>query len=214
MSALQEYLFAQERRHPHGGRPRKPPREAPKPQHKNEKPQESETKKEVERLRKIAMLDNLTGIGNRRLFDLNFSSKLNELSRFKISFALLFADIDKFKLFNDQYGHPVGDRVIKMIANTISENIRSIDSVCRWGGEEYVILLSNVNKEQMIFTAEKLRNLISASSFAHRNSVIRAAVSIGAVFVNKKSSKAALLRKADKLMFKCKSAGGNCVTAG
>lgn len=91
-------------------------------------------KQRIEGLEKLALLDQVTKVGNRRFAEMNLHSRLEESNRFNWQFGVLFADIDDFKKINDIYGHTVGDKVLKMVANTLSNNLRAFDIVCRWGG--------------------------------------------------------------------------------
>jgi diguanylate cyclase (GGDEF)-like protein len=166
----------------------------------------------LEELRKMALLDPLTGIGNRRFVETGLSSKFNELQRYGWKFGLLFIDIDHFKEVNDLYGHEAGDLVLKMVSGTLINNSRSSDFVGRWGGEEFAATIANVTGEELLCIAQKYRVLVGESSFPAGKDKINVTVSIGATLVRPDDSSETLLKRADKLMYRSKLSGRNCVT--
>lgn len=89
--------------------------------------------KEIEELRQEVYLDQLTGVGNRKYADMNMQKCMDEFISLNIPFSVIFLDIDNFKKFNDNYGHNIGDQVLKMVGKTISNILRRLDVVCRWG---------------------------------------------------------------------------------
>jgi diguanylate cyclase (GGDEF)-like protein/PAS domain S-box-containing protein len=163
----------------------------------------------VEELEKIALLDPLTRIGNRRYGDLSLTARLNELERYGWSFGVLFMDIDYFKKVNDFYGHDVGDRILRIVATTMINGTRSSDIVSRWGGEEFVALLPHVDAEQLKNVAEKIRLLVEKSSISVEGRNIEVTISIGATLAHKNDTADTLIKRADELMYKSKSEGRN-----
>jgi diguanylate cyclase (GGDEF)-like protein/PAS domain S-box-containing protein len=95
-------------------------------------------------LEQLAMVDALTGVPNRRFLEMTLSSRLAELRRYAVPFVVAFADIDHFKRVNDDNGHDVGDEVLRMVAKTLSGNVRSSDTLARFGGEEFVLVLNHM----------------------------------------------------------------------
>jgi diguanylate cyclase (GGDEF)-like protein len=114
----------------------------------------------------MALLDPLTKLGNRRYGQMNLSGKLREFKRYGWPFGVLFIDIDKFKAVNDTYGHDAGDRVLRLVAATIRNGLRSSDVVVRWGGEEFVAIVASVDEEKLRHVGEKLRVLVERSSIS------------------------------------------------
>ena len=112
----------------------------------------------IEKLRKLALIDPLTGLANRRYLEKVLESKTEEMKRYGLAFGLLFIDIDHFKEVNDQYGHDMGDKVLWAVARNMSTVVRSSDIVGRWGGEEFIGVILNVNSEQLQVVAEKIRS--------------------------------------------------------
>jgi diguanylate cyclase (GGDEF)-like protein/PAS domain S-box-containing protein len=163
----------------------------------------------IEELEKIALLDPLTRIGNRRYGDLNLTARLNELERYGWHFGVLFVDIDYFKKVNDLYGHDVGDRVLRMVATTIINGTRSSDTVSRWGGEEFMILLPHVDAKQLKDVAEKIRLLVEKSSISVEGKNVEVTVSIGAALAHKDDTIETLMKRVDEFMYKSKSEGRN-----
>jgi diguanylate cyclase (GGDEF)-like protein/PAS domain S-box-containing protein len=170
------------------------------------------TRKKVSRLEQTVLLDPLTGIGNRRFIEMRMQSALSEFQQHRIPLATLFIDIDHFKDVNDRQGHTIGDRVLCMIADTLQINIRKDDTVARWGGEEFVVLLAGVDREDAVNAAEKLRVLIETSTLPLGSQEVRVSVSIGVATARFEDDQASLLRRADQNMYQSKLAGRNRVS--
>lgn len=163
-------------------------------------------------LRQLSLLDPLTEIGNRRFLEQQLMARLNEQDRYGWRVGVLFVDIDHFKEINDRNDHIVGDRVIRMVARTLVNGIRSFDVVGRWGGDEFVVLIVNVDEEQLHAVGEKLRRLIESSGFTEGGETIRVTVSVGGVLATVDESAEAVIRRADRFMLASKTAGRNRVT--
>lgn len=169
----------------------------------------------INSLEKVALIDSLTGIPNRRYIEMNITARLNEMSRFGWKFGLLFIDIDNFKKVNDTYGHENGDNVLKMVANTISRNSRANDIIGRWGGEEFICLVVNVNKKQIYSVAEKFRMLIEQSGVTVKGgNLVRVTISVGGTIVKLNDDDKSLIERADSFMYESKKSGKNLVTIG
>lgn len=168
----------------------------------------------MEQLKEAALLDALTETGNRRYAEMRINAAIAELNMHDLSFGLLFLDIDDFKSVNDSYGHQVGDRVLKMVANTLRSNIRSYDFVGRWGGDEFLVVLVNVNSRGLLAIAQKLHALVGASKLNIHNDDIQVTASMGATLARKQDTMAKLIQRADRLMYQSKSGGRNRITAG
>ena len=104
--------------------------------------------------------DQLTGLFNRQKFNEIFKKEIKREKRYENSLSLILFDIDDFKNFNDDFGHQVGDKVLKIIAKLSLENIREHDSICRWGGEEFLILLPQTPKDGAVNVAQKIRKAL------------------------------------------------------
>ncbi|MBN1621355.1 MAG: sensor domain-containing diguanylate cyclase [Endomicrobiales bacterium] len=168
----------------------------------------------IEELKKLILFDTLTEIGNRKYIDMNLYTRFAELERYNMPFGILFIDLDDFKKINDKYGHEIGDRVLKMTAQTMIKNIRPFDIIGRWGGEEFIAIFVNVNEEQLISIANKLRLLVGESVLTTPSQIIRTTVSMGATLAKKDDKIETIIGRTDQLMYKSKNAGKNRVTLG
>jgi diguanylate cyclase (GGDEF)-like protein/PAS domain S-box-containing protein len=167
---------------------------------------------ELKRLKNLALNDELTGVGNRRFGKMKLEACFNQFARYNWDFGILFLDIDHFKNFNDQFGHDAGDVVLKAIAQTISSNIRSFDAVSRWGGEEFIVTVLNVDEKKLKGIAEKLRILIRESYIDLVGSRVQVSVSVGATVCRSGDTVDSLITRADELMYKSKQSGRDKVT--
>ncbi len=166
---------------------------------------------EVEKLQKEVFRDVLTGIGNRRFVEVNLQNFLQGCKEHNVHFGLLFVDIDFFKKVNDTYGHIIGDEVLKMIAKTLANGLRYVDVPCRWGGDEFVLLLPNLDKEGLTGLAERLRMLIENSWLDHNGEQIRVTASFGGTISRPSDSADSILERVDKQVYLSKESGRNCI---
>jgi diguanylate cyclase (GGDEF)-like protein/PAS domain S-box-containing protein len=174
----------------------------------------SATSAALERLadvEKLAFIDSLTGLANRRFAEITLKARLEELQRYGWNFSVVFIDIDNFKDVNDQYGHGVGDEVLKTVAKTLQNSVRTFDVVSRWGGEEYVAIIANVDAEKLVSMSNRCRALVQ-QSVAAVSPVVHVTISLGATIARLDDTAASLIERADALMYKSKAAGKNCVT--
>lgn len=167
----------------------------------------------IKELEQLALLDTLTRIGNRRYIEMQLRSRLNEYERFGWQFGILFIDIDYFKKINDHFGHNVGDSVLKMVANVLIKNSRSFDLVGRWGGDEFIVMVPNVNDSQLYTIAHKFKNLIAFSDLKINSAVINITVSVGATLSQPKDTLKTIIKRADRLMYESKNNGRDRVAA-
>jgi diguanylate cyclase (GGDEF)-like protein/PAS domain S-box-containing protein len=168
----------------------------------------------IEELQRMALLDSLTGVGNRRYAEMNLNFRLAEMDRYGWTFGALFIDLDNFKDINDAHGHEVGDTILKMAAKTLSNSLRSFDTVCRWGGEEFVAIIVNVDSERLHTVCEKLRIMVEQSSIALNGQSVGITISIGGTIADSRDDMQSLISRADELMYRSKSAGRNRATIG
>jgi len=158
----------------------------------------------------LATHDPLTGLSNRLLLNDRLEHAINHANRFNQCIAVIFCDLDDFKPINDTYGHSVGDEVLKEIASAFREILRKEDTICRFGGDEFVILIEELKSfEYLQGILEKLR-AISERIFIIDNIRLQVGMSIGAsLYPNDASSPEMLLDRADKAMYKAKHSGKN-----
>ncbi len=179
----------------------------------SETPDRSSALDKINNLELQAFSDPLTGLANRRYMENILESHLEELNRINFSFGILFIDIDNFKATNDRYGHEVGDKVLQVMSRTLKESLRAIDEAARWGGEEFIVSISNVNRAQLYQAAERIRMLVTKSKIPlPEEHEIDATVSIGATVATEKDTVSSLVKRADRLMYQSKEAGRDKVT--
>ncbi len=158
-----------------------------------------------------ASKDALTGVNNRVTFDNALSREVNVAHRYGSPFTLLCIDIDYFKSVNDGYGHVAGDIILKNIADMIVDSVRSSDVVFRYGGEEFVVLLSNTHLQGANLLAERIRVLASQIDHAYQDKIISVTLSVGVAELLRKESSAELFNRADEALYLAKNAGRNAV---
>jgi diguanylate cyclase (GGDEF)-like protein/PAS domain S-box-containing protein len=168
----------------------------------------------LENLKVLAMKDQLTSLANRRYTEIFLDAKMQELDKLGIPFGIAFMDIDKFKVFNDTYGHEVGDQVLKMVSKTIGGIIRATDLIGRWGGEEFVAIFSGVNEKELWMLSEKIRMLVENSALEIEGKELQVSISLGCTVVTEKCSLESAVKKADDLMYESKEKGRNRTTIG
>jgi diguanylate cyclase (GGDEF)-like protein/PAS domain S-box-containing protein len=167
----------------------------------------------VEELQRKVFLDPLTGLANRRYIDTGLPARFDEMIRYGWQFGVIMMDIDRFKSVNDRHGHDVGDEALKMVARTLLNSSRSSDIVGRWGGEEFVAVLSNVTSLRLRKSAERHRMLVERSSLRTETGPINVTISAGATIALPGDTPRTLLKRADRLMYESKDRGRNCVTS-
>ena len=169
----------------------------------------------IRKLQQTAFLDPLTAIGNRRHLESRLKVSMVNYHESQLPFGVLFCDIDHFKNLNDTYGHNLGDKVLRMIAQTLRANIRDTDTMGRWGGEEFVVILQDVDTESLLKIGEKLLNLVRESHLTLPDKrILSATISIGGTLVRKNDTIDSIVDRADRLMYQSKANGRNRVTIG
>ena len=163
------------------------------------------------KLEELWMIDQLTGLYNRSKLDELFEAELKRANRYGIHFSLLFIDIDHFKQINDIHGHMVGDDVLCAVAKQLKENVRDVDVLGRWGGEEFMLILPNTNQSEALILAEKLRNIIKAHLFPP---VSHLTISIGISSYITGFDADELFKRADDALYRAKAKGRDRVELG
>lgn len=163
-----------------------------------------------EELKKLATIDFLTGIYNRHHFHTILEFHLEKHLRYKDlhPFAILMMDLDHFKQINDQYGHLIGDEVLKEFANVIKNNIRKSDFFARWGGEEFILLVPEIDKEKVLLFGKKLLKLIE-NHFKNHSKLPPLTVSIGITMFQENDTMKSLVERADQSLYLAKERGRN-----
>jgi len=163
---------------------------------------------------RLATTDGLTGVLNRRTFNLQLQSRLREALRYNRPLSLVLLDVDHFKKVNDTYGHPAGDVVLRGIAALAQKQARETDIVARYGGEEMALILPETDAQGAHAIAERIRNAAASGTHATEQGNIQVTVSIGlATWPGPGDSAEELLEAADKALYRAKQAGRNRVAA-
>lgn len=163
-------------------------------------------------LQELAVRDSLTGLYNRRYLDETLEREVSRARREGIPLSLVMLDIDYFKRVNDTYGHQVGDEVLRMLAATLSADVRAEDVACRYGGEEFLILLPNMPLETAMLRAEAWRAAVERLAIAHGDFVLTFTISLGvSAYPDHGKTPDDLTRCADQALYKAKREGRNRV---
>jgi len=177
------------------------------------------TQKELElvnhKLEHLAMYDQLTGLANRRNFDETLDRQFNLAKRNKVALTVIICDIDFFKIYNDSYGHQKGDDCLADVAKVIGSIAeRPTDKACRYGGEEFTLILPDTNLQGGLAIAEKLRQAVFDENILHEGSKVASYVTLSlglATYTGQFHSMDELLKAADNALYRAKENGRNCV---
>ncbi|WP_428353450.1 diguanylate cyclase [Methyloprofundus sp.] len=160
------------------------------------------------RLRHLSLTDKLTSINNRMKLDQQLDEVMHMAKRYQHEFSVILIDIDHFKNINDEHGHLIGDYALKTLAQLMLRNIRAVDTLGRWGGEEFLIICPGQTEQGGRLLAEKLRNIIDQYAFEFFSHL---SCSFGVAAYAKDPSVNALLKRADAALYKAKNQGRNQV---
>ncbi len=159
----------------------------------------------------MAIRDALTGLYNYGYFKEALHYEVEKSRRYKTPLSLLFLDIDDFKRVNDTLGHLKGDKIMRQVAAILKKGIRQADLLCRYGGDEFVMLLSQTPPDQAMVLAERLRQRIAQSSMNRLEQGLKITVSIGVAGLEPEMSTESLIKEADEAHYRAKQAGKNRV---
>lgn len=165
------------------------------------------------RLEQMATTDKLTGAANRHVFQLVFTQIVGNARRRNESVALVCLDIDNFKDINDSHGHQVGDGVLRQFTEVISSVIRESDTLCRWGGDEFLVLMSGCNARQAAEVAEKIRRVVEERSFSFNGDDVRLSISVGVTEVAMDDGMESAVSRADQALYQAKESGRNRIAS-
>ncbi|MFH1269564.1 MAG: GGDEF domain-containing protein [Candidatus Omnitrophota bacterium] len=165
-------------------------------------------------VQELSIIDTLTNSFNRRHYLERFNEEMERSKKFSYKFCCLMIDIDYFKSFNDRYGHIVGDAILRELSRTIQGNIRQIDLMCRYGGEEFSIILSETEKAAARFAAERIRSAVQDKHIRVYDEELKITVSIGiSAYPDDGKDITKLIDAADSALYRAKQAGRNMVFA-
>jgi len=172
----------------------------------------SSLKTQLEETKSQLLRDSLTGLYNRVAYEDRFQVEVNRSRRTKSPLCLAMLDIDFFKKINDNYGHDVGDRVLRSFSELIQTRIRKTDMFARIGGEEFVLMMPDTPANLALLLVNELRETISKCKFHYNDTSFFVTVSIGIVELHEDDDPEGILIKADKALYKSKENGRNCCT--
>lgn len=164
-----------------------------------------------EQVKSMAIRDALTGLYNYGYFKEALHDEVEKSRRYKIPLSLLFLDIDDFKQVNDTLGHLRGDKILRQVATILKRGIRQADLLCRYGGDEFVMLLSQTPPDQAMMLAERLRQGVAQSSVNRLEQRCKVTVSIGVAGLEPEMRMEDLIKEADEALYRAKQAGKNRV---
>jgi diguanylate cyclase (GGDEF)-like protein/PAS domain S-box-containing protein len=174
---------------------------------------QTEARRKTESMKRLAFLDHLTQLPNRRFVEMSLNTALAEFQVHKDPLGVLAFDLDKFKAINDSYGHECGDRALQEVAKTVVGALRPTDIVGRWGGDEFVAILRNVDHEILTSLAKRCVLMAARISLPSGDGAsISLSISVGATLAHPGESGAELIRRADGLMYQSKMGGRNRAT--
>lgn len=166
--------------------------------------------RELNKQQSESRTDSLTGLANRRAFDEEMTRRHAEASRKGSALSLLMADIDHFKGLNDTHGHPAGDEVLRIVGRQLKETCRGMDLPCRYGGEEFAIILPATDLQEAQWAAERVRLGIESLTVKIDDKKLKVTVSIGVAELVNKEGISQLVRRCDQALYQSKDAGRNC----
>ncbi len=174
----------------------------------------SALQRDVEAIQAEAMRDALTGVANRATFDRSLVMHMEEAMETGAPLTLLLGDIDKFKIFNDTWGHQTGDQVLRLVADVMNNNVKGQDLLARYGGEEFAVVLPETSLENAKMLANRIREAVQSRRLKKRRTNEDLGVvtmSIGVAQFDENDSMETLVERADKCLYAAKNAGRNCV---
>ncbi len=166
----------------------------------------------AQELRKMGLIDPLTELGNKAYLEAQIMLKLDEMNKHHFPLGILLIDIDHFNAANEAHGTVVGDKILRMVARTLANNIRFYDIVGRWAGEQYLVIIYNIQETKLDLVANKLRLLVSQSNLQVGTKLLSVTVSIGATVAGLRDNTRTIMDRVDRLMRHSKKEGRNRVS--
>jgi diguanylate cyclase (GGDEF)-like protein len=169
---------------------------------------EFDAQRKTEAMNRLAFLDHLTQLPNRRFLDMSLDTALNEYKVHGDPLGVIVIDIDEFKKINDSLGHSGGDRALQEAAKTLTGSLRPTDTVGRWGGDEFLAIARNVDRAMLRKLAERCVALIGQTSITGNDGRrVSLSSSVGTALSRPGENAAELIRRADELMYRSKNSG-------
>ncbi len=165
-----------------------------------------------EEIYRLMTVDGLTQVFNKRYFSEALEREYNRAQRYKRDMSLVLFDVDRFKAINDEHGHLAGDAVLRQVAAEVKPRLREQDIFARVGGEEFALLLPEINRDGAVATAEKVRKIVEATTFVVETLSVKITISAGVTALDTRSKDAmALYERADAALYEAKRGGRNAV---
>jgi diguanylate cyclase (GGDEF)-like protein/PAS domain S-box-containing protein len=179
----------------------------------NDNSAQIEARRKIGAMERLAFLDHLTRLPNRRFLGMSVGTALSEYQVHADPFGVLLIDLDGFKAINDSCGHDCGDRALQEVAKTLTGSLRPTDIVGRWGGDEFVAIVGNANRETLKVLAERCVMLVAETSVPNKDGKpLALSISVGAALVRLGETVEELVKRADLLMYESKKNGRNRAT--
>ncbi|HEX3673886.1 MAG TPA: diguanylate cyclase [Rhizomicrobium sp.] len=175
-----------------------------------------ELKSKLDNIRKESLTDPLTGIANRKAFDTELAQAMAQARESGEPLSLVMCDIDKFKNFNDSWGHQTGDQVLRLVAHCLSENVKGRDTAARYGGEEFAVILRQTPRDSAVMLANQIRNAVESKKLVKKSTgdiLGTITISGGVAELTPADSAASFIQRADECLYAAKNAGRNCIIA-
>lgn len=168
----------------------------------------------MQRFERHASTDALTGLSNRHAMEDSFPREVRRCLKDGQPVSLIMVDVDRFKTFNDRFGHVAGDRALSAVASVLKKHFRTRDLLARYGGDEFAVLLPGVDRDEAVSIAGRVRNAVSGTTRSSADSLIRVPVnvSLGVAAIDEGGDFDTLLRAADDALYRAKHAGRNTVS--
>lgn len=164
----------------------------------------------LEDIQRDSLTDPLTGAANRRRGQMFLETCLHLLQDHGQAFGVLMADLDNFKRFNDTHGHQAGDRLLRAVAGSLQNCLRAADCLCRWGGEEFLVVVPTADVRGLEALAERMRRIVASTWIECGGQEVHTTISIGGAFMAETGSLDGLVELADHNLYVCKDAGRDC----
>jgi diguanylate cyclase (GGDEF)-like protein/PAS domain S-box-containing protein len=163
-------------------------------------------------LEKMGLIESETGIPSKQYLDMTLATRLEEFQKYGLTFGMIYADIDNYGKILERYGRFNASKIVRTVARTLNKNIRFFDIVGRWGTEEFLVLLLNIDEGRLDIVANKLRLLIAESYITTETGMLNATVSMGASLVLRYDTVESLVKRGEQLMLHSKWLGKNRVS--
>lgn len=177
------------------------------------KKQVAKLQNDLNKYKTESVTDHMTGLYNRKYMEMKMTEEIDRFNRTGIPFCIVLIDLDHFKSVNDNYGHLIGDQVLKHLASLMKDNIRKTDFAFRYGGEEFMMLLTNVDVRNATHVCEQIRKKLEETNFSLKDKSFNVTASFGISLFTKGDTAESVVKKADERLYKAKQTGRNKIVS-